>query len=96
LSRKAIVALERQVQSFARARDEHRWLESIDGLEPSKKSTAVSYRYPFYDQEANYVAPAEFPDWDSHLGGIDGAIGAIEKMVRAVEDEFKAFKRKPG
>lgn len=95
LSRKRLFTLERQVRAFVRTHDEHGWLRRIDDLEPSKKPTDVSYRYPFFDGESNYIAPTDFRDWDSHLGGIAGAVGAVEKLLQAVDDEFKAFKRTP-
>lgn len=95
LTRKKIFGLEREVQIFVRSLAQFEFLARIDEEGPSKNPSDVSYRYPFYDQEANYVAPANIENWSEYLGGLDAAFAAVEKMIRAVDDEYRTFKRKP-
>jgi hypothetical protein len=53
-----------------------------------------SYRYPFL-VEGEYKAPVSYQDWDAYQGNAQGAQAAVARLLGAVKEELKLFKRRP-
>ncbi len=88
LDRKRLRLLKRDLDAFVRRLDNAKFLEKVDDLEPTPHDEDPSYRYPFM-AGGEYLPPIDFQDWELHLGGIAGAISAVQRLIRAVKDDYK-------
>jgi len=89
---RSLQRLLRQIETELSALDGDGLLRRVDGTTPTTDPTGVSYRYPFHDAaKGEDVAPTDWTatEWDAYQGNATGAIAAIERFLRAVENRRK-------
>lgn len=86
---KSLTLLLRELEAEISKLDGSGLLMRVDSTTPTTDPTHVSYRYPFVDSAGELKAPAEYREWDSYQGNIEGVTAAIRRFLKAVRNRSR-------